>query len=338
MLNAFSRWPTWMWANWEIAALASWMRDHNARRAPEEQAGFYGLDVYSLWDSMQFVMDYLQDYDGEAYEAAKEAYLCFQPYNQDEQAYARATRLVPTSCEDEVIDLLRTVRARTEQTPPNDGEAAFNARQNAEVTVGAERYYRKMVMGGPDSWNVRDHHMIDTLDRLPKHHGPNTKAIIWEHNTHIGDARATPMASQGMVNTGQLARQRYGHDRGVVLVGFGAYQGTVIAGDYWGAPMEEMPVPQARSDSWEAIFHNELGEDHLLIFPDDNNPFSEVHGHRAIGVVYNPAHEWLGNYVPTSLSNRYDAFITLENSEALHPMHIETEAVEQPPQTYPWAV
>ena len=341
VLHAFERWPTWMWANWEVAALVEWMRRHNDAMPVDRRAGFYGLDVYSLWDSLAEVTRFLEQNHPDSVAAAYRAFDCFQPYDSDAQAYARASQLVPMSCEKDVIDLLLETQRHAHKTRyEGDIEAAFNAEQNARVTVGAENYYRTMVEGGPESWNIRDRHMTDTLENLLQHHGPGSKAIVWEHNTHIGDARATPMSDYGMVNVGQLIRER--HDRNdVVLVGFGSHRGTVIAGRSWGAPMKRLPIDEARPESWEGVLHTTLGEDSLLIFAESEDAaeaFSEVRGHRAIGVVYDPYIDRSGSYVPTALSERYDAFIYLEETRALHPMHIEPETAHEPPETYPWGV
>jgi erythromycin esterase-like protein len=181
--------------------------------------------------------------------------------------------------------------------------------------------------------------MVDTLDRLMKHHGDDAKAIVWEHNTHIGDARATDMAGAGMVNVGQLVRQRHEKD-GVVLVGFGSHHGSVIAGDEWGAPMQSMTVPEARHESWEDLFYL-TGLKRCLTLTDtlaDNDVALERRGHRAIGVVYHPERERFGNYVPTVLPDRYDAFIYLEETKALHPLHIRPREGHEAPETYPWGV
>jgi erythromycin esterase-like protein len=230
-----------MWANWEVAALAAWLRRDNGGRPAEERVGFYGLDVYSLWESLQAIERYLAEADPDALPAARQAFACFEPYGAEPHAYARATAFVPDSCEDEVVALLREIRADA-ASGAGDAEGRFDAEQNARVAVDAERYYRAMVRGGAASWNVRDRHMIATLDDLLEHHGPDAKAIVWEHNTHVGDARATDMAEAGMVTTGQLARERYGDDD-VVLVGFAGHRGEVIAGRSWGAEMARMPVP-----------------------------------------------------------------------------------------------
>jgi erythromycin esterase len=177
--------------------------------------------------------------------------------------------------------------------------------------VNAEKYYRAMIAGGPHSWNVRDRHMADTLERLLIFHGEDSKVIVWEHNTHIGDARATDMAEEGMYNIGELARIQH-HDKGVVLVGFGSYKGTVMAGRNWGAVMQAMPLPEARKGSWEYLLNKAGAENKLLMMDDftDNDTLMENHiGHRTVGVVYNPGYEQYGNYVPTILPMRYDAFI-----------------------------
>jgi erythromycin esterase len=340
VLKAFKRWPTWMWANWEVVALVEWLHRYNAHVSESQKAGFYGLDVYSLWESLAEVTQYLQQNAPESLQAAYRAYGCFQPYQEDVQAYAYATRLVPTSCENEVLDLLLETQHKSNTIHfAADGEASFNAKQNAHVAVGAEQYYRTMIRGDAESWNIRDHHMVDTLDRLVNHYGDTTKAIIWEHNTHIGDARATPMSRAGMVNVGQLVRDRYGAD-GVVLVGSGSYRGSVIAGRSWGATMEKMPVAEASTGSWEFLLHETCGEDRLLVFSESKQAselFEEIRGHRAIGVVYDPYLDRRGSFVPTSLSRRYDAFLYLEETQALHPLHLEPQTLE-PPETYPWGV
>src|SRR5579871_3448297 len=323
VLHAFERWPTWMWANEETIRLAEWLRVHNAGLAEARRVGFYGLDVYSLWDSLYQVMGYLQKHDGAALEAARQAYRCFEPFGEDEHAYARSTRWVPDSCEREVVGLLTDLLRQAPKLAKDSPEAYFEAEQNALTVKNAEAYYRAMVRGDSESWNVRDRHMAETLDRLLTHHGSRSKAIVWEHNTHVGDARYTDMADDGMVNVGQLARERYAGE-GVVIIGFGTHRGTVIAGDAWDAPMEVMPVPPGREGSWEDVLHDALGgANGLMIFPDDaGEAMNAWRGHRAIGVVYHPDYERFGNYVPTVLPKRYDAFLFIDESQALHPLHL----------------
>jgi erythromycin esterase len=322
VLHSFNRWPTWMWANWEIVALAEWLQKHNEGLPANKRAGFYGLDVYSLWESMESIMRYLKNTDPAALKAAEEAFRCFEPYRKDEgQSYAKATMFVPELCRDEVVNLLKKVQQNLPQYN-TDYENVFSAEQNALVTVNAEKYYGAMIEGGPHSWNVRDRHMADTLERLLKFHGEDAKAIIWAHNTHVGDARATDMAADGMFNIGELARTKHG-DKDVVLVGFGSHRGTVMAGRSWGYLL------------------NKAGKENKLLLMDDlsgNDMMMETHiGHRAVGVVYDPLYEQYGNYVPTILPLRYDAFIYLNETTALKPLHIKPDG-HQVPETYPFGV
>ena len=288
VLRTFKRWPTWMWANWEVVAFVEWLRNHNQNKSTK--AGFYGLDVYSLWESMEAIIHYLEKRDPEAVQTALEAYRCFEPYGEDVQSYAWSTRLVPENCEDEVIDLLLEMQRRANRYD-GDPEASFNAEQNALVIKNAERYYRAMVRTDAGSWNVRDQHMMETLNRLMDLHGPDSKGIVWAHNTHVGDARCTDMSGSGMINIGQLARQQH-EDEGVVLAGFGSHRGSVIAGKSWGAPMERMPVPEARDGSWGDVRH-QSGEDKLVIFDPENlsEDIRKQRGQRAIGVVYQGRYE-----------------------------------------------
>ncbi|HEX6589765.1 MAG TPA: erythromycin esterase family protein [Longimicrobiales bacterium] len=347
VLHAFHRWPTWMWANREVVEFAEWLRSRNDEREPESRVGFYGLDVYSLWDSMDAVLRYLEDVDAEAAERARNAYGCFDPYQEDVQEYALASRYVPQTCEEEVVGILRDLRHKAgrylsetlrggDADPLLARELLFDAQQNALVAKNAEAYYRTMVRGGAASWNLRDLHMVETLDRLLAHHGPESRGIVWEHNTHIGDARATDMAAGGMVNVGQLVREKYGDDD-VLLVGFSSYEGTVIAGRWWGAPMEVMHVPRARRDSWEDVLHA-TGRGDGIVVTDALARVADAsarRGHRAIGVVYQPAHEMHGNYVPTVLPDRYDVLIHIDRSSALAPLHYRADDDGEPPETFP---
>jgi len=339
-LELFERWPTWMWANEEVADFCRWLRTHNLRLEREARVGFHGMDVYSLWESMREILVYLREDHPELVPTALAAYRCFEPFGEDPQRYAIATRFVPVECEDAVIDLLR---ARRERAVAGNQEE-FSTWQNAEVVLGAERYYRAMVAGGPDSWNVRDEHMADTIDRLLKTYGPGSKAVIWARNTHVGDARATTMASGGMVNVGQLARERHG-DAQVVLMGFGCHRGSVIAGWSWGAPMEAMPVPRPRPGALESELHAGAPERALFVFPqrdqvperDQPDFLTAWLDHRAIGVVYDPGRESWSNYVPTKLGERYDAFGWFDRTKAAHPIHVRHVDTFEP-ETFPVGV
>jgi erythromycin esterase len=340
LLRTFNRWPTWMWGNWEIAALVDWLRQHNRPLPAEKRVGFYGLDVYSLWESLQEILHYVEKQGDGAVQAAHKAFRCFEPYSEDPQEYAQAVAFVSENCEDEVTEMLSALRRQVRELHP-DGlparEQKFNAEQNALVAVNAERYYRAMIRGGSASWNVRDRHMMETLTRLLDLHGPESKAIIWEHNTHIGDARYTDMRDDNMVNVGQLARETYGREN-VFAVGFGSYQGTVVAGRKWGATPEIMQVPEARRSSWEYTLHQQLRGDNALLFSEElrGHPLLEKPlGHRAIGVVYRPEFEQFGNYVPTQIPERYDAFMFLDQTRALHALPTQ-EDHHTPPDLYPW--
>lgn len=332
VLKKFDRWPTWMWGNWEVAGLAEWMKEHNAPLSIEKKVGFYGLDVYSLWDSMKAMMHYLETEDPNAASSVKKAIQCFEPFNENEQQYARFT-LREAGCREEVLALLREIRLKA-QFLDGDREAGFNTEQNALVAVNAEKYYRSMIGFDNESWNVRDRHMMETLERLMKFHGKNAKGIVWEHNTHIGDARATGMSRAGMVNIGELGREKYGENN-VYLAGFATYHGSVIAGQEWSAPMEVMEVPEAQIGSIEYRLHQQSDKDRYILFNKEiPEEYFEKIGHRAIGVVYDPAMEKYGNYVPSLLPQRYDALIFIDETKALHPLalHVDRRKV---PETFP---
>ncbi|GAA4391135.1 hypothetical protein GCM10023088_67970 [Actinomadura verrucosospora] len=321
-LNAYERWPTWMWANEETVRFCRWLRDRNAGLPLAERAGFHGLDVYSLWDSLRAVVDYLAAHRPEYLDTALEAYRCFEPHGHDPRSYGWNAALVPGGCAAEVLELLAALRRPAPPGEAGDPEEEFDARQNAEVAAGAEHYYRTMLGGGPESWNVRDVHMADTLDRLMDFHG--AKAVVWAHNTHVGDARATDMAGAGMVNLGQLARERHGAD-GVVLVGFAAGPGEVVAAPAWGAPMEVMQVPPPAHGSLEQVLaESELHRAMFVVPPEREKPdfFTGTLGHRAIGVVYDPDRD-SRQYVPTRLADRYDALGWFRATSALQPLHLE---------------
>lgn len=336
VLSQFKRWPTWMWANWEIAAFASWLKQHNSNKPEKEKIGFYGLDVYSLWESLEIMVNYLEKEDPETAILAKNAFQCFEPY-REKDSYASVFSTANRDCKEEVTKLLKEVRENSHRYN-QEKEADINAEINSLVMANAEKYYKSMAGFGEDSWNVRDRHMVETLNTLTKYHGPDTKVIIWEHNTHIGDARATDMAASGLVNVGQLVREQHSQN-GVYLAGFGSYSGSVIAGKYWNAPMEKMMLPEAVVGSIEERLHREGGGNKLLLFkdhPDLQKKFSGKMGHRAIGVVYHPERE-RGNYVPTILSERYDAFLFIDKTKALHPLKI-TPDTSFIPETYPFGI
>ena len=339
ILSEFNRWPTWMWANWEVAAFIDWLKNYNERFLADKRIGFYGLDVYSFRESMESIIQYLEKNDAEALKVAQKAMACYEPYSKDEgQTYARASAFVPELCEKEILDLLTTIIKKAENYN-SDPENVMSTEQNAHVARNAEKYYRAMIRNDAASWNIRDHHMVSTLERLMKYHGPEAKTIIWEHNTHIGDARATEMAAQGMINVGQLVREKYATED-VVSVGFGSYKGSLVAARSWGDRMRKMSMPEAIKGSLEHDFHLAAeGKNKLLLLNKirEEPCLSSYIGHRAIGVVYNPEQERFGNYVETILPKRYDAFIFLDETSALHPIQIEPDGSEIP-ETYPFGM
>ncbi|MGO4106589.1 erythromycin esterase family protein [Paenibacillus sp. YAF4_2] len=319
-LRDYNRWPTWMWANEEILQLTEWLHEYNAAKATKDKVGFYGIDVYSLWESMDEILKHLEKTGSPELETARKAFACFDPYNREPQNYGVSAAFLSEGCEDEVVKLLQDLQASRHQSDSSD-EALLSDEINALVAVNAERYYRSMVRGGPESWNIRDHHMVEVLDRIKAYHGQSAKMIVWEHNTHIGDARATDMAEDGMVNVGQLVREKYGEEK-IFAVGFGTHRGTVIASNQWGGEIMSMKVPEAMPGSWEDLMHRAGAFDKILLFDRKEPLFAETVGHRAIGVVYNPRHE-RGNYVPSVMSQRYDAFIHIDESKALSPLKQE---------------
>ena len=315
-LAAFQRWPRWMWGNEETAKLVEWMAEHNADRPADERAGFFGMDVYSLAESMDAVIAYAREQAPDLADEIAEAYQCLMRFRDDPREYARHT-LTGQNCARQTRAVVALLTDNAERLRERDRRAYFDARQNAAVVKGAELHYRAMTQRGAASWNRRVEHMKATLNRLLDEHGPESRGIVWAHNTHIGDARATPMADGGMKNIGWLARLRYEPEE-VVAVGFATHRGKVLAGRQWEAPVETMTVPPAQAGSIEDIFNRLDLERAMIIFGDDVPDALQSHlGHRAKGVVYNPEAD-RRNYVPTVLPRRYDAFIFIAETSELN--------------------
>jgi erythromycin esterase-like protein len=333
LLKHYDRWPTWMWGNYEIASLVTWLNDYNQTKAAADKVGFFGLDVYCLWESISEVMPYIKSADASVVKAAQKVHHCFQPYNADVQQYAIAVANLEDDCRSETNRFWKSIHKLTEDKPTRN-EADFVMEQNALVALNGERYYRAMVTSGSASWNIRDEHMAETLKRLLSFHGADAKAIVWEHNSHVGDARYTNMAENGEVNVGQLVRKEVGENN-VFIVGFGTYQGTVIASEEWGKPYKKMEVPKAESGSWEDILHKLNPGNKIIISKEisENKFFKRPVDHRAIGVVYHPAEVQFPYYVPSKIHKRYDAFIFIDNTQALHPIPIKLR--NEPPDLYP---
>ncbi|MGB3783732.1 MAG: erythromycin esterase family protein, partial [Priestia megaterium] len=317
VLRSFSRWPSWMWANQEINDLIEWLRDYNNNLpAHQPKVGFYGLDVYSLWESMEAIIEYLENNHAPDAKKAKKAFECFEPFHREAQMYGISSALYGKNCMVEILELLQTIQQKKD-TYTHEPEAALSMQVNALVASNAEAYYHTMITNDNESWNIRDRHMVEALKYIQAYYKDSAKGIVWEHNTHIGDARATDMKSSGMVNVGQLTREEYGQKH-VYAVGFGTHHGTVIASDSWGNRHQELTVPPAIEGSWEDAIHRAGAFDQYLMFTEENRTFfHSTIGHRAIGVVYDPEIEQYGNYVPSRLSKRYDAFIYVEKTHAL---------------------
>ncbi|QTD40518.1 erythromycin esterase family protein [Sporosarcina sp. Te-1] len=321
LLKSFGRWPTWMWVNEEVKEFVEWLKQHNDDLPEKKKAGFYGIDMYSLYESIDELLQFLSKNPqyGTDLTLARQAFSCFEPYNRMPEHYALSTAHFSDECISEVATLLSSIR-RNEERFASHHEEDLNVKMNALVAKNAEAYYREMMQDDAISWNTRDLHMVEAINELKNYHGPDAKLIIWEHNTHIGDASETSMKEDKMINVGQLIREQYGHDN-TFAIGFGTYEGTVIAADSWGAPLERMTVPPAKFNTWEGQMHAAGAEDQVLLFTDDNRQlFNEWIGHRAIGVVYNPAFEAYGNFVHSRVGSRYDAFIFINQSTALHPL------------------
>jgi erythromycin esterase-like protein len=331
LLRQYDRWPTWMWGNYEVASLVTWLNAHNQGKTGSDKVGFYGLDVYCLWESMQELMPYLQGNDS-LIERAQKVNQCFRPFSADPAQYAYSVANASNTCRNQTEQLWQSILSYTGGSTAKT-EAEFVMQQNALVAVNGEAYYRSSVSSYPASWNIRDRHMTQTIQRLLELHGPDSKIIVWEHNTHVGDARYTDMAAGGLVNVGQLVREAYGQNN-VYAVGFGSYSGTVIAADEWGASLKTMRMPPAQKGSWEELLHRSGTENKILLSSElrQNEEWMKPIGHRAIGVQYDPNYE-RGNYVPTVIPNRYDAFIFIDKTKALRPISIP--AKNEPPDTYP---
>jgi erythromycin esterase-like protein len=345
-LSGFKRFPTWMWRNTIVRDFVDWLRQHNAD-LPQSlpRVGFYGLDLYSLYASMDAVLDYLDKVDPEAAQRARYRYGCFEHFAEDPQAYGYVASFnLSQSCQSEAIEQLQELQRRAGEYAGRDSIIAedeyFYAEQNARLAKNAEDYYRTMFEGRVSSWNVRDCHMAETLDALIGHldrHGGRNKVVVWEHNSHLGDARATEMGDSGELNVGQLVRERYGHES--FLIGFSTYTGTVTAASDWGGAPERKQVRPGLADSYEALFHA-VGLPRFLVNLRDQNAAVEGLRHqrlqRAIGVIYRPETERLSHYFYARLPEQFDVMIHLDQTRAVEPLE-RTAGWESDdaPETYP---
>ncbi|KAB7665914.1 erythromycin esterase family protein [Bacillus sp. B1-b2] len=326
VLSQFHRWPTWMWANEEITPLIEWIKEYNREKKEEEKVGFYGIDVYSLWESMEEIVRYLKNIHSPDLEKAMQAITCFHPYNKRPEQYGMSAAFLGESCREEVIQLLQSILSnRKLYTEQDNTEAYLNLQINSLVSKNAEAYYEAMITDDSKSWNIRDHHMVETLEIISNLYGEKARGIVWEHNTHIGDARATSMEEEGLINVGQITREKFG-EHNVYAIGFGTYTGTVIAAEKWGAPYRIMDIPAAQRNSWEEHLHRAGAYNKYITFTEENRHlFDRLIGHRAVGVIYEPALEHYGNYVPSKISRRYDGFIYVDQSNAVMPIPVKEE-------------
>jgi len=345
-LDSFKRFPPWMWRNTDVVEFISWLREYNDALPDNRKVGFYGLDLYSLHASARAVLEFLDKVDPEAAQRARYRYACFEHFGEDTQAYGYATSFgLSKDCEDEVVSQLVEMQKRAADLVKRDGpldpEAFFAAEQNARVVANAERYYRAMFKSRAGSWNLRDRHMVDTLEEIAGHlrEGP-ARVIVWAHNSHLGDARATQMSASGELNVGQLVRQR--HDDDAMLVGFTTYTGTVTAASNWDAPAERKLVRPALTGSYESLFHETGVPGFMLVLRDAkwlSGVLNQDRLERAIGVIYLPESERISHYFNARLADQFDAMIHLDQTRAVEPLErtAKWEAGEFP-ETYPFAV
>lgn len=319
VLSSFDRWPEWMWSNREVKSLIEWMRQYNMNVPMEKRVGFYGMDLYAMWASIREVIAYFDSYFPDYSDKMRSWYACLLPFEGNPQHYATAVFRQQVDCSDDVAAVKSFLRENRRRFAAADEKKFFNVSQNALIVKNAERHYRAMVDRGPRSWNYRVRNFKDTVERLMEFYGPDARSIVWAHNTHVGDARATPMAHQGMENIGYLIRQKHGPED-VFIVGFTTYRGSVLAGAEWGAPVEEMQVPEGLPGSYEEIFQKVGIPQALFIFGEEvPEVVLQPRGHRAKGVVYDPTQE-RAHYLPTILPQRYDALIYIEETSPLSPL------------------
>jgi protein-L-isoaspartate(D-aspartate) O-methyltransferase len=338
---AFARFPTWMWRNTDVQDFVEWMRTHNERLQPEHRAGFFGLDIYNMNASIRAVIDYLDKADPEAAKIARERYGCFTPWQKDPATYGRmALTTGHAKCEDAVTAMLRDLFAKQMEYRKQDDEDFLDAAQNARLIASAERYYRVMYHGSAESWNLRDRHMFGTLEALLDWRGESSKAVVWAHNSHIGNAAATEMGLvRDEISIGQLCRDRFGSEAS--LIGCGTDRGTVAAASDWDGPMEIKLVRPAHRDSYERLCRDSGVDKFLIDLREDEQPklyegLLYPRLERAIGVIYRPETELASHYFDASLPKQFDGYVWFEETRAVTPL----PTVEQVgmPETYPFGL
>jgi erythromycin esterase-like protein len=342
-LDDFTRFPRWMWRNRDVVEFIEWLRTYNANRSAPSRVGFYGLDVYSLHASIEAVLLYLRKVDPEAAERARYRYGCFEDFGEDSQAYGYAAKIgMSRSCEDDVVAQLLDLRRRAAEYASRDGRIAgdeyFFAEQNARLVRNAEQYYRAMFGGRVESWNLRDTHMMETLEALLGHvrqTSGDARAVIWAHNSHLGDARATYMGDIGELNLGQLVRQKHGAQ--AFLVGFTTHTGTVTAASNWDEPAQRKRVRPSMAGSYERLFHDAGVSRFLLLLRDGplREALRDERLERAIGVIYRPETERVSHYFRAQLPEQFDAVLHIDETSALEPLERWAQDEVDLPETYP---
>ncbi len=348
-LSGFKRFPAWMWRNADVLDFIGWLRAYNDSLAMDAtKVGFYGLDLYSLHTSIEAVLNYLDKVDPEGANRARQRYGCFEHFGEDPQEYGYSAGLgLSHTCESEVVSQLIELQRSATEYARRDGRIAaddfFYAEQNARLVKDAEQYYRTMFRGRISSWNLRDSHMADTLDSLDVHflrQRQPGKFVVWAHNSHLGDARATRMGRGGEWNVGQLVREN--HPQDCVLIGFTTHSGTVTAASNWGGPAERKRIRPARSGSYESLFHETGMPSFLLTLPRRTHValgLREPMLERAIGVIYLPESELASHYFQARISDQFDAVIHFDQTRAVEPLELTAEwGIGEPAETFPSGV
>ena len=337
--TAFSRFPIWMWRNNEVRAFVDWLRSYNAAQKPTSRVAFHGLDLYSLYNSIRFVLEYLENVDPESAKVARERYGCLTPWQSDPATYGHAalTGRYPT-CEADVAHALSDLLQKHQVYAAHDGERFLDAVQNARLVTNAERYYRIMYYGSRASWNLRDEHMFNTLKTLLAYHGERSKGIVWAHNSHIGNAEATEMSARGEHNIGQLCRKEFGQN--CYAIGFGTDHGTVAAASEWGGPMEIKGVRPSVKESVERVCHESETPHFMLGLRDREAAYTKgllkPRLERAIGVIYRPESELASHYFEAVLPWQFDEYVWFDETQAVAPL--KTHELKGLPDTYPFGV
>ena len=336
--TAFARFPTWMWRNNEVRSFVDWLHAHNAERAPPERVAIYGLDLYSLYTSIRSVLKYLDEVDPDSARIARQRYGCLTPWQADPATYGHAALTgAYRTCEKEVVRMLQDILHKQSDYAAHDGERFMDAVQNARLVTDAERYYRIMYYGSRASWNLRDNHMFETLKTLLDFHGSKAKAIVWAHNSHVGDAAATEMSARGEYNIGHLCREEFGNS--VYSIGFGTHTGTVAAASDWDGPMEVKAVLPSLKQSYERLCH-ETGRSQFMLplrgRSEVRDRLARPRLERAIGVIYRPETELASHYFQAVLPEQFDEYIWFDESRAVTPF--QTKELEGLPDTYPFGL